>query len=45
MASYEDDDVAEEVAPKDLDDKSLRAFISFHKTLSEVGAGGSCRGS
>ncbi len=25
-----------EVAPKDLDDKSLRAFMSFFKTLPQV---------
>lgn len=34
------DDVEEEVedvvAPKDLDDKSLKAFFSFFKTLSDV---------
>lgn len=31
-----DEEVEVEVAPKDIDDKSLRAFDSFFKTLSQV---------
>lgn len=36
MAIYEEEEAAEEVAPKDLDDKSLKAFIAFFKTLPQV---------
>ncbi|EFJ43623.1 hypothetical protein VOLCADRAFT_96164 [Volvox carteri f. nagariensis] len=31
----DEEDANVEVAPKDLDDKSLRAFMGFHKTLTE----------